>query len=86
MTSTIASIIPESITNMAQSVLGNGNGVHKIANGVNGQQEIKKHEDLARDMKDYNDPSYRITSDYGVKQTNTGGSLTSINVFILPPS
>lgn len=30
-----------------------------------------KAEQLSQHTKDYNDPKYRITSDYGVKQTNT---------------
>jgi hypothetical protein len=36
----------------------------------NGGKGDAKQNDLARDTKDYNDKNYRVTTDYGVKQSN----------------
>jgi hypothetical protein len=38
--------------------------------GSKGGDGDAKQKDLARDTKDYNDKSYRVTTDYGVKQSN----------------
>jgi len=55
---------------MASQILSNvGNAAEKAKN-VTGA-ESKKIAQLAADTKDVHDPSYRITSDFGVKQTNT---------------
>ncbi|KAK7721780.1 catalase 1 [Botryosphaeria dothidea] len=42
-----------------------------IFSSVTGGAEGQKVQDLQRDTKDYHDPKNRITSDWGVKQTNT---------------
>ena len=52
---------------MASEILGN---ITEKAKSMAGAQN-KKVAQLSADTKDVHDPSYRITSDYGVKQTNT---------------
>ncbi|KAK4895490.1 catalase 1 [Elasticomyces elasticus] len=54
---------------MAPSAISTG--LEKLQETLNGSPEGRKVADLARDTKDYHDPSARITTDYGVKQTNT---------------
>jgi len=53
---------------MASSILAN---VSEKAKGAIDSQSTKKITDLARDTKDVHDKSWKITSDYGVKQSNT---------------
>ncbi len=55
---------------MAPSVLSTG--VEKLQETLNGSTEGRKMADMAKDMKNYHDPNARLTTDYGVKQTNTG--------------
>jgi hypothetical protein len=42
-------------------------------------EKSQKIADLAANTKDVHDPSYRITSDYGVKQTNTDDWLAVVS-------
>ena len=53
---------------MASSILA---GVKETAKNTMSSQQSSKINDLSRDTKDVHDKSNRITSDYGVKQTNT---------------
>lgn len=52
---------------MASQILGN---VAEKAKDLTGAKSTKVAQ-LAADTKDVHDKSYRITSDFGVKQTNT---------------
>ncbi|KAK4974755.1 catalase A [Elasticomyces elasticus] len=54
---------------MAPSVLSTG--LEKVQETLNGSLEGKKVAQLAKDTKDYHDPKSRITTDYGVRQSNT---------------
>lgn len=67
---------------MAPSAVANG--LAKAQEAINGSSEGGKIGDLQKDMKDVNDPKYRITTDYGVKQWNTGllRSSTYLAIFI----
>lgn len=47
-------------------------GLNKLQQTINGSVEGQKIADLAKDTRDYHDPANRITTDYGVKQNNTG--------------
>lgn len=47
-------------------------GLEKLQQTVNGGAEGAKVQDLARDTKDVHDPNARLTTDYGVRQSNTG--------------
>lgn len=47
-------------------------GLEKLQETLDGSLEGRKVADLAKDTKDYHDPKNRITTDYGVKQWNTG--------------
>jgi len=60
-------------TNMASTI---ASGLGKAQEALKGHAQGAKVEQLAAVTKDYNDPSYRITSDYGVKQENTDDWLT----------
>ncbi|EMC98652.1 hypothetical protein BAUCODRAFT_30922 [Baudoinia panamericana UAMH 10762] len=62
---------------MAQSVLRNG--VEKLSEALDGSTQGQKLRDMAKDMKDYHDPNARLTTDYGVKQTNTDDWLKIVN-------
>ncbi|KAI9689896.1 MAG: catalase A [Bathelium mastoideum] len=42
-----------------------------LSKTANGQTKDGKHRDLERDIKDAHDPSWRIHSDFGVKESNT---------------
>ena len=55
---------------MAPSALANGLG--KASTAVTDTVEGGKQADLARNTKQVDDPNNRITTDYGVKQWNTG--------------
>jgi catalase len=57
-------------SNAAQTI---SSGLEKLQQTLNGSAEGQKVVDLARDTRDYHDPSNRLTTDYGVKQNNTGG-------------
>lgn len=57
---------------MASQILGNVAEKAKAMTGAKSQKIV----DLAADTKDVNDDSWRITSDAGVKQTNTDDWLT----------
>lgn len=61
--------------NIMQSVQ---NGVDTLAGAV-GTQGSKKQQDMARDTKDYMDKNNRLTTDYGVKQSNTDQWLRVVN-------
>ena len=52
---------------MASTILASASDKVKTMTGERNQ----KVADLARDTKDVHDKSYKITSDFGVKQTNT---------------
>lgn len=54
---------------MASSAISTG--VEKLQETLNGSQEGVKLASMAKDMKNVHDPQNRITTDYGVKQTNT---------------
>lgn len=58
---------------MASNILAN---VTEKAKDAVGGERSKKVAQLAADTKDVHDKSWRITSDYGVKQTNTDHWLT----------
>ena len=47
-------------------------GLEKLQSTLDGSVEGAKVADLKRDTKDYHDPKNRLTTDYGVKQENTG--------------
>lgn len=47
-------------------------GLEKLQKTLDGTVEGVKLADLRRDTKDYHDPNNRLTTDYGVKQANTG--------------
>jgi catalase len=47
-------------------------GLEKLQETLNGSLEGQKLANLRKDMKDVTDPNNRITTDYGVKQFNTG--------------
>ena len=49
-------------------------GVEKLQETLGGSLEGKKVQQLAQNMKDVHDPKNRITTDYGVTQSNTGVS------------
>lgn len=72
-----ASILPSqaknTATNMASTI---ASGLGKAQEALKGHAQGAKIEQLAAVTKDYNDPSNRITSDYGVKQENTDHWLT----------
>jgi catalase len=55
---------------MASQIISGLSNAAEKAKDMTGA-ESKKIAQLAADTKDVHDPSYRITSDYGVKQTNT---------------
>ena len=59
-------------TNMASAILGN---VAEKAKALTGEKS-QKVADLAVDTKDVHDKNWRITSDAGVKQSNTDDWLT----------
>lgn len=50
-------------------------GLEKLQERLDGSIEGSKLSDLRKDLKDYHDPQNRITTDYGVKQSNTGTSM-----------
>ena len=50
-------------------------GLEELQKTLDGTTEGVKVADLRRDTKDYHDPKNRLTTDYGVKQNNTGKSL-----------
>lgn len=52
---------------MASQLLAQASDKVKTMTG----KETQKVANLGHDMKDVNDKSWRITTDYGVKQTNT---------------
>lgn len=54
------------------------NGVDRVASAI-GTQGSKKQQDMAKDTKDAMDKSYRLTTDYGVKQSNTDQWLRVVN-------
>ena len=54
------------------------NGVDRVASAI-GTQGSKKQQDMAKDTKDAMDTSYRLTTDYGVKQSNTDQWLRVVN-------
>jgi len=54
---------------MAPSAVSSG--LEKLQEKLDGSLEGQKLANLASDTKDYHDPKNRITTDYGVKQTNT---------------
>lgn len=47
-------------------------GLEKLQETLDGSLEGQKLANLGKDMKDVTDPNSRITTDYGVKQSNTG--------------
>ena len=47
-------------------------GLEKLQETLDGSLEDQKLANLGKDMKDVMDPNNRITTDYGVKQSNTG--------------
>ena len=53
---------------MAQAL---SSGLGKLQENLNGSLEGKKVADMAKVTKDYHDPNAKLTTDYGVKQTNT---------------
>jgi catalase len=55
---------------MASSIISSVSNMAEKAKDMTGG-ESKKIAQLAADTKDVHDKSWRITSDYGVKQTNT---------------
>lgn len=55
-------------TNMAQTL---ASGLEKLQGTVNGSSENRKVADISKDMRDYHDPNARLTTDFGVKQSNT---------------
>jgi len=50
---------------------GLSTGLEKLQQSLDGSLEGKKVAQLRTSMKDVHDPKARITTDYGVKQTNT---------------
>lgn len=60
---------------MASEILGN---IAEKAKNMTSAQN-KKVAQLAADTKDVHDPSYRITSDYGVKQNDTDHWLAAVS-------
>jgi len=54
---------------MAPSVISSG--IEKLQESMNGSLEGRKLADLGKDMKNVHDPKNRITTDYGVTQSNT---------------
>nr|POE59331.1 catalase-1 [Quercus suber] len=54
---------------MASSAISSG--LHKVTQAVDSAVDGKKLASMASDYKDVNDSTARITTDYGVKQTNT---------------
>jgi hypothetical protein len=60
---------------MASSILSN---VAEKAKNMTGEQN-KKIAQLSADTKDVHDESWRITSDYGVKQNNTDHWLAAVS-------
>jgi len=58
------------LISMAPSAISTGLG--KLQETLNGSIEGRKIADLHKNMKDYNVPKNRLTTDYGVKQENTG--------------
>lgn len=62
-------------TTMASEILGN---ITEKAKSMAGAQN-KKVAQLSADTKDVHDPSYRITSDYGVKQHDTDHWLAAVS-------
>jgi len=44
----------------------------KLQETLNGATENPKVASMSKDYKNVHDPSARITTDYGVKQSNTG--------------
>ena len=54
------------------------NGVDRVASAI-GTQGSKKQQDMAKDTKDAMDSQYRLTTDYGVKQSNTDQWLRVVN-------
>ena len=47
-------------------------GVGKLQETLNGSIEDKKLQQMAQNIKDVHDPKNRITTDYGITQSNTG--------------
>lgn len=47
-------------------------GLEKLQQTLDGSIEGRKAADLAKDTRDYHDKNSVITTDYGVKQWNTG--------------
>lgn len=66
----------ETFTNMASKVLSAG--MEKAQVTLGGEKGAKIR-DLERDTKNVHDPNNRITSDWGVKQTNTDDWLKVVN-------
>ena len=62
---------------MASGILSNG--IDKLTENLDGSNENAKTRDMAKDVKDYHDPNARITTDYGVKQSNTDNWLVVAN-------
>jgi catalase len=60
---------------MASQILSN---MTEKAKNMTGEKS-QKIADLSKDTKDVHDPSYRITSDFGVKQTNTDDWLAVVS-------
>lgn len=54
---------------MAPSVFASG--LEKLQEQLDGSAEGRKVAQLAKDTQDYHDPKNRLTTDYGVKQSNT---------------
>jgi catalase len=57
---------------MASTILSS---ISNTAKGAMSSERSKKVQQLAADTKDVHDKNNRITTDYGVKQTNTGKSM-----------
>lgn len=55
-------------------------GLEKLQKTLDGTVEGVKVADLGRDTKDYHDPKNRLTTDYGVKQNNTGTVFSKLSV------
>ena len=58
---------------MAPSAISTG--LEKLQETLDGSPEGRKVADMAKDTKNYHDPQNRITTDYGVKLTNTGAQV-----------
>ncbi|KXS96488.1 hypothetical protein AC578_6304 [Pseudocercospora eumusae] len=47
-------------------------GLERLQQTVHGGPENAKLQDITRDTRDVHDPKFQLTTDYGVKQSNTG--------------